>query len=165
MGAGAPAPRLRLVSDEHRAYLRALARLERLCEIAHVTVSSKLARTPQNLLFAANLLDLLIRHCSANQKRETIAFSKRRQAALERIAIFLLWRNYMKRFSENRRTSGSPAMRLKLADRLLTVDDVLSRRLFPSQVRLHELWQRYYDREVETRQIPGGRRHRASYAY
>ena len=44
-------------------------------------------RTPQNPLFPVNLSDLLIRHTGGNHKRETIAFSKRRQGALYRIAV------------------------------------------------------------------------------
>ena len=44
-------------------------------------------RTPQNPLFLANVLDLLIRHNGSNHKRETIAFSKRRQSAAERLAV------------------------------------------------------------------------------
>jgi hypothetical protein len=38
--------------------------------------------TAQNPLFPVNLADLLLRHSSANHKRETIAFSKRRQGAM-----------------------------------------------------------------------------------
>jgi hypothetical protein len=38
----------------------------------------------------------LIRHCQSGHKRETIAFAKRRAASAERLAIFVVWRNYMK---------------------------------------------------------------------
>ena len=55
-----------------------------------------------------NLLDLLIRHSSANHKRETIAFSKRRQSAAERLFVLVVWRNYLKSFSERKR-DATPA--------------------------------------------------------
>jgi hypothetical protein len=43
----------------------------------------------------AFLADLLLRHSTANPKRETIAFSKRRQGALYRVAIWVVCRNYI----------------------------------------------------------------------
>ena len=66
------------------------------CESTHLVTSSKERRDVGNPLFPINLADLLIRHSSANHKRETIAWSKRRQASAERLAVFLVWRNYMK---------------------------------------------------------------------
>jgi len=154
-----------LFSDEHPSYPRAIERLDGY-RIEHQRVPSKRARTPDNPLFPANLLDLLLRHGSKNHTRETIAFSKRRQNAAERLAIFQVWRNFMKRFSEKRSDSPSPAMKLGLTRRLLGTGDVLRRRLFPSLVELPARWQRYYDREIETRQIPNGRRHlRWQYIY
>ena len=108
---------------------------------------------------------MLLRHSSKNHTRETIAFSKRRQNAAERLAMFQVWRNFIKRFSEKKRDSPSPAMRLGLVKRLLSVADVLHRRLFPSLVQLPRRLQLYYDREIETRQVPNGRRHRLGYTY
>ena len=155
---------LRLHSDEHAAYPRALKRFPHW-SIEHRTVSSKAARTPANPLFPANLADVLVRHSSANHKRETIAFSKRRQSAIERLAVFQVWRNFMKRTSEARpRDSLSPAQRLGLVDRLLQVGDVLERRLFPSLVPLTGRLREYYLREVRTRQMPACRLHRLTYA-
>ena len=76
----APAPQcLELHTDDHPAYPRALRRLPHL-RVHHRVTSARAPRTPRNPLFPVNLLDLLIRHCGANHKRETIAFSKRRQA-------------------------------------------------------------------------------------
>src|SRR4030095_11306081 len=63
-------------SDENPAYVRALARLHAIT-IEHHTVSSRAARTSHSPLWAINLLDLLIRHSCANQKRETNAVSQR----------------------------------------------------------------------------------------
>ncbi len=160
-----PRPRsLTLHTDEHQAYPRAFGRTEHVIE--HHRTSSRQLRTPRNPLFAVNLADLLIRHSSACHKRETIAFSKRRQSSAERLAVFQVWRNFMKRFSERRpRETVSPAMTLGLVTRLLDAGDVLRRRLFPSLVKLPARFQRYYDRLVETRQLPTNRTHALRLAY
>ena len=159
----APEPQgLELHTDEHQDYPRALRRLAHLA-IDHRTVSSRAARTSRNPLFALNLIDLLIRHSGANHKRETVAFSKRRQSAAERLAVFLVWRNYVKWFSERAR-DGTAAMRLGLKDGPVTVRELLGRRLFPSRVVPPERWQRYYDRRVTTRRIPGCASHQLTYA-
>ena len=159
----APTPQsLELHTDDHRAYPRALRRLPHL-QVRHHVTSSLARRTTRNPLFPVNLLDLLIRHCGANHKRETIAFSKRRQAAAERLAILLVWRNYLKSFSERRR-DATPAVRLGLLKRTLSVEEVLARRLFPSQIQLPQRLAAYYWRRVRTRALPHGVPHRCTYA-
>ena len=114
-------------------------------------------------MFPVNLLDLLIRHSGANHKRETIAFSKRRQSGAERLAVLMVWRNYIKSFSE-RKQDESPAMKLGRLDERLTVRQVLQRRLFPTRVKLPERWTRYYWREVTTRLVPNCTKHQLLYA-
>lgn len=151
-------------SDEHRAYPRAFRRVEGLQVVRHEVTSSKRPRNLWNPLFPVNLFDLLIRHSGANHKRETIAFSKRRQAAAERLAILQVWRNFMKSFSEKKR-DGSPAERLGLMVGKLSVEVLLKGRLFPSLVGLPKRLMRYYRREVETRQIRNCRRHCLGYAF
>jgi transposase-like protein len=157
-----PGASARIRSDEHPAYPRAWRRLSDRA-LVHETVSSKAARTPANPLFAVNLTDLLIRHSSANHKRETIAFSKRRQSAAERLAIFQVWRNYLKSFSERKR-DATPAQRLGITAKKLTVDDVLAKRLFPSRVGLPERLARYYWRLTPTRGLAHPRTHRLRFA-
>jgi transposase-like protein len=159
----APDPQpLELHTDEHKSYPRAVRRL-RDHAIAHRTISSRAARTTRNPLFEINLLDLLMRHTGSNHKRETIAFSKRRASAAYRMALFLVWRNWMRSFSV--RTRGpSPAMMLGLADRLLGVKEVFRKRLFPSLVLLPERWRVYYGKLLPTRAIPNGRSHALKYA-
>ena len=152
-----------LHSDEHRDYPRAFSRVPHL-QVDHQTVSSRAARTPRNPLFEVNLLDLLIRHGDASHKRETIAFAKRRQSALARLALFLVWRNYVKHFSERRR-DPTPAMRLGLLPRPLTAPEILAERHFPSHDPLPARWAAYYEGAVATRQIPRGRSHRLKYAW
>jgi transposase-like protein len=146
-----------LDSDDHPAYPRALGRLPGW-SFCHRVTSSRLARTAHNPLFPVNRLDLLLRHSSANHKRETIAFSKTRQGLLDRAAILVLWLNFVKVFSE-RRGGGTPAMRLGLRRRPESVRSLLRERLFPSLVELPGPWRDYYWRRVPTRELPRGRRH------
>jgi hypothetical protein len=154
---------LELRSDEHPAYPRAVRRLDRL-KVTHRCTPSKQARNPQNPLFPANVLDLLIRHSGANHKRETIAFSKRRQSAVERLAVLQVWRNFMKSVSERKR-DATPAQRLGITQRALRVREVLARRLFPSRVGLPGRLGAYYRREVRTRQLARNCRHELRYAF
>jgi len=152
-----------LHTDEHPDYPRAIRRISRL-EVAHFTISSRAARTPQNPLFPVNLLDLLIRHSGANHKRETIAFSKRRQGADERMWVFLVWRNYGKSFSE-RCPGVSPAMRLGLTNRIFTGEELLKGRRFLSRIGLPPRWETHYRRLTPTRRIPRPRIHQLKYAF
>ncbi len=146
--------RLCLHSDDHPAYPRALERLVReeseVPPLSHQITSSKVRRTQSNPLFPVNLVDLLVRHSNANHRRETIAFSKRRQAAMERAAVFTVWRNCVKRRSENG-PRKSAAMWVGLLDRLLSWRQVLRRRLFPGHADLPRVWVDYYWRRVKTR--------------
>lgn len=154
---------LELHSDQHAAYPRAIRRVPHIA-VTHHTISSRAARTSRNPLFPVNLLDLLIRHSGANHKRETIAFSKRRQGACDRHWIFLVWRNWMKSFSEQRR-DDPPAMRLELAKERLKADVLFEGRLFPGHDPLPPRWQRYYRRQTPTRRIPKIAIHRLRYAF
>lgn len=149
-------------SDDHRAYPRALARLSDRT-IRHRTVSSRARRTTRNPLFPVNLADLLIRHTGANHKRETIAFSKRRQGAMYRLAIWVVWRNYLKWRSERRRDQ-TPAQALGLVPHRLGVEDVLGERLFPTRFRLPEWVARCYAGRIPTRRLTRLRLHQAKYA-
>ncbi len=150
-------------SDDHRAYPRAIKQVD--CQIQHLITSSKKRRTKHNKLRAVNLLDLIIRHGSSNHKRETIAWSKRRQSSAERLAILLVWRNYMKGRREKTRLSPSPAMERGMLERRLKYEDVFGERIFRSHIELPPRWAEYYDREVETRALPVNRRHELKYAY
>jgi len=149
-------------SDKHRAYPQAIKRL-RDRRFQHEPTSSKAARTTHNPLFPVNLADLLLRHCSANHKRETIAFSKRRQGALYRVAIWVVWKNYLKSRSENRR-DAPPAKQLGLIRRALTVREVLAQRLSPDREKLSGWLEACYFGRIPTRAIARCRVHRARYA-
>jgi len=154
--------KLELHTDEHRDYPRSARRLKHL-EIDHRTISSRALRTADNPLFAINLLDLLIRHGSANHKRETIAYSKRRACAAERLAIFMVWRNWMRPYSIQLK-GNTPAMHLGLTDHMVSVEELLRERYFPSRIELPKRWRQYYAKTVVTRVIPNGRKHALKYA-
>jgi transposase-like protein len=151
-----------LHSDDHPAYPRAFLTLPRL-QIEHRVTQSVVRRTTRNPLFPVNLLDLLIRHGSANHKRETIAFSKRRQSAAERLAILQVWRNFLKPYSE-RNGGGTPAERLGLLGRALSAGEVLGKRLFVSRIPLPRRLERYYRRLTVTVALSTNREHRLRYA-
>ena len=160
----APEPQaIVLRSDEHPAYPRALRRLGEWT-IRHECTPSVLARTKRNPLFPVNRMDLLLRHSSANHKRETIAFSKRHQSVVERAAVLVLWQNFSKHFSENGR-AGSPAMFAGITDRLIPIPELLKERLFPSRVALPTPWRDYYRRLIPTRRIANPRVHRLVRAF
>ncbi len=116
-----------------------------------------------NPLFPVNLADMLIRHSSANHKRETIAFSKRRQGAMYRMAIWTVWRNYIKGASENRGTPP-PAVSIGLIKRAMTVPEVLAERCFPDEVGISGWLSRCYFGQIVTRAIKKCRSHDAIYA-
>jgi hypothetical protein len=150
-------------SDNHRAYPRAIKQVD--CLIKQVVTPGKQHRDKHNRLWAVNLLDLIIRHSQANHKRETLAWSKRRQSSAERLAILMVWRNYMKPRSEKDPRGPTPAMARGMLDRKLDLDDLFAERIFPSQLELPERWEQYYRREIETAALPVNRRHEWKYAF
>lgn len=149
-------------SDDHPAYPRAIADL--VGDLSHRITPSKERRDERNPLWEINLLDLMIRHSTAAHKRETIAWAKRRQASIEKLTIFQMWRNYIKR----RREKGdrvTPAMRLGLASRPWRVQDLLSGRVFYEKTSLSDRWREYYRRSIETRALSVNRTHELVYAF
>lgn len=149
-------------SDEHQSYPRALERL-RNRRFRHETTSSRKSRTPQNPLFPVNTADMLLRHSGANHKRETIAFSKRRQGALYRAAIWVVWRNYVRSLSENRR-DDPPGVAVEAIRRRLSVPEILSMRMFRSDTTLSPWLKRCYEGRVVTRRFDSNRVHDLRYA-
>ena len=157
-----PGSIVELDTDVHHAYPQALKRLPDRT-IRHRTTSSKARRTPRNPLFPANLGDLLIRHTSANQKRETIAFSKRRQGALYRIAIWAVVRNYVKPASI-RRGSPPPGVAVGAIPRAWSVPQLLRERRFPWRFELRGWLEDCYFARIPTRRMACCREHALTYA-
>ncbi len=157
-----------LHSDDHPAYRRALGRLAKMPgfpEVRHQITLSTVRRTSRNPLFPVNLTDLLLRHAQANHRRETIAFSKRRQAAIERLAVFTVWRNTIK--SRREKAPGeTAAMAAKILDRPLTWGEVFRSRMFPSRELLPGPWWSYYWRRIKTAALGSGQaEHRLKFAF
>jgi hypothetical protein len=155
--------RATVFSDDHRSYPPAIRRVP--CRITHDVTSSRARRNRSNPLWEVNLVDLLIRHSGANHRRETIAWSKRRQASAEHLAVFLVWRNYMKGRREKVRRSPTPAMARGMTKCVYKVDDILAGRIFRNHVDLPPRWSQYYERAVETRALGRHRYHTLKYAF
>ena len=102
-------------------------------------------------------------HSSANHKRETIAFSKRRQGAMYRAAIWVVWRNDVKSRSENKKNSP-PAVALGLIQKRYSIAQILENRLFPNQMALSTWLRRCYDGRISTRRLERNRVHRPALA-
>jgi hypothetical protein len=155
-------PGVTVYSDDHRVYPQALRRVG--TPLRHEVTASRAFRGVWNPLWEINLLDLVIRHSSANHKRETVAWSKRRQSSAQRLAVLLVWRNYMQRRREKRRGGPTPAMARGVVGRRLQANDILAERLFVSRIALPPRWRQYYWGEVGTRALARQRRHALRYA-
>ena len=149
-------------SDCHQSYPRAIR--DTGVDVTHKVTSSKVRRDRHNDLWEINLLDLVIRHSSSNHKRETIAWSKRRQSSAERLAIFLVWRNYIKCRREKKPRGPSPAMARGMYKHRLTVEEVFRERIFRDHIELPNRWSEYYARTVVTRSLPKNNSHDLTYA-
>jgi hypothetical protein len=151
-----------LRTDEHPAYRGALNGLHGRA-VVHRTTSSRAPRTPRSALYPANLADLLLRHCGANHKRQTIALSKRRQGALYRAMIWLVWRNYVQ-WSCERRRSAPPGVGIGAIPRRLVAGEVIAERLFPWRHELRGWVRRVYFARIPTRCLKRIRTHQLRYA-
>jgi len=149
-------------SDQHPAYQRAIRTLP--CRLHHETTSSTARRDRHNPLWEINLTDLMIRHSVAAHKRETIAWVKRRQSSSERLSIFMVWRNLMKRRWEKGKAVSSGMLK-GVTDRIWSPFDVLRRRLFRTRIHLPATWDRYYRRMVMTIGLGPQRHHSLTYAF
>jgi transposase-like protein len=142
----------RLISDDHPAYRRATGDDRRIDHRIFPNPprgsgsDAALAAERDREMFAVDLLHKLLRHSQAHHRRETIAFGRRANAILERMALMVVWRNFVKKVSERRSEPVTPAMRLGLTERRWSWGDVLARRRFPDRIRLPQGWRRIYRR-------------------
>ncbi len=114
--------------------------------------------------FASDLCHKLLRHSLADHRRETIAHGKRHNAVMERVALFMIWRNFSKHRSE-RKPGETPAMRLGLTDRPLDWTDLLKERLFLSRIPLSPSWLHVYKRAWITPEVGANTRHDLVHAH
>jgi hypothetical protein len=93
-----------IITDEKREYERAFVahRLFRGQDgerrVAHRTINSRLPRTFRNPLFPSNYLDREIRKDLAAHRRESTCFGRSVANGLSRMACYVAWHNYAKRF-------------------------------------------------------------------
>jgi len=145
-------PVLTIYSDRHFQYRRVVEIDLADKKIEHIRVCSKIARNFKNHLFAVNNIDMQARHNLAAFKRETIAFAKNSVAMLENFVLYMLYRNYMRpKFwgthrSDPESSKKSPAMELKLRDKIQSFDEFFSKRILPSHVTLNDDWKALYCR-------------------
>ena len=99
-------------------------------------------------MFPVDLLHTLSRTWLSDHHRQTIAFAKRGEAVLERLAMLAVFRNLVQRSSERRDDRVTPAMRLGLTDRPWAWRDVLAERRFPTRTRIGMSAARVYSRTM-----------------
>ena len=165
---------LTLVSDEHPAYRAAVSRHPASRTIQHRVYPNPLrgpegdlasARVRDREMGAVDVLHKLWRHSQAHHRRETIAFGRRSNAVLERAAVMMCWRNFVKGVSERKGDRTTPAMRLELTTRPWSWSDVLARRLFPARLEVPVPWMRIYRREWITPAVGRNTRHELRHAF
>ena len=161
----------RFLSDDHPAYRSAL---RGIAGVDHRVFPNpprgpgsdpRPAQTRDRAMFAVDLLHKLLRHSQAHHRRETIAFARRSNAILERLALMAVWRNFVKRVSERRSDPITPAMRLGLTDRPWSWQQVVARRRFPARTRLPEGWITIYRRGWITPAVGRNATHQLRHAF
>jgi hypothetical protein len=168
--------RLEVVSDGHPSYRREIERHPERTRIRHRirpnpprgpkgSRRSLEAKERDTRMFPVDLLHLLARHSLAHHRRETIAFGRRHNAVTERFFLMIVWRNLVKRSSERRPRSGTPAMKLGLTDKPWSWPRVLARRLFPWRVPVPPSWMKIYRRAWITPALPQNRPHDLKYSF
>ena len=101
-----PAPNrpLVIITDEKIEYARAFYKHSLFRDqdeehrSVHLRVNSRLPRTVRNPLFPSNYLDREIRKDQAAHRRETTCFSRNAANGMSRMATYVGWHNYAKRF-------------------------------------------------------------------
>ena len=97
---GCTSGRLVIYSDEHKSYPQAIAATCGLTPLmhsgllSHVTISSKVARTTRNRLFAVNYIDRQIRKNMGDHVRETVKQAREANCLMQRMALFAASHNF-----------------------------------------------------------------------
>lgn len=172
----APGRSITLVTDGHKAYSRAIRRHPLGAGIRHAVFPNPrrgpkgAPRTPakrirDRAMYPIDTLHRFLRHSLKPHGRETIAFGRRSEAQLERAFLFAIFRNLVKRRSERRPNSVTPATWLGLTDGIWSWERVFARRLQPSRVPEGGAWPELYDRQMATPSLPRTPPHRLKRAY
>ena len=173
----APSDRsLTLYTDGHASYVHALREHPARSCFHHLATPnpkrgpkgsppSKEALERDARMFPSDRLHALVRHSAKHHTRETIAFSRRVNAALERGFVTAIWRDFIKGRSERQPDPRTPAMLLGLARTPWSWSWVLGKRLFPAHADLPESWMALYRRDFTTPELGRNSRHDLVHAY
>ena len=121
--------------------------------------ASEEARLREALMFPSDRLHALLRHTAKHHTRETIAFPRRLNAALERGFVHAIWRDLVKGRAERNPDRRTPAMLHGLTDEPWSWSRVLGRRLFPAHHPLPASWAKLYRRDWVTSELGRNTRH------
>ena len=153
-----------LRTDEHKAYPRALKRVEGSEElITHEQYSSRAPRGMHNPLFSVNYVDRQVRKDQANHVRESVQFARCPAAMMVRLTIYQIYHNYLmpRRVRAQRKgdweTRGE-LMGLKAETVLQCLKRVWGRRVFLNKSSLWEAERMTWLLEWRNSMIPMGRR-------
>ena len=97
-------------------------------------------------MFPADQLHQLVRHSTADHKRETIAFSRRLESIVGRVFLGAVWKNFVKGRSERKPDRRTPAMLLALSEAPWSWSKLLRQRLFPAREPVPAPWRKLYGR-------------------
>ena len=98
--------RKKLITDEHKAYVRALSRgTEGPVVLDHEQISLKAPRTRENKLFPVNYLDRQIRKDVSDHARQTVQYARCPSALMARMSVYRFYHNCCipRRVRESRR--------------------------------------------------------------
>jgi len=144
---------LTLYTDDHFQYRRVVnIDLHEEKPITHLRTSSKVHRNFHNPLFAVNNIDLQARQNVSSFQRETISFSKHEISMQDDFLLYAVQRNYMRpKFwgthrSDPQCSQRSPAMELKITDKIWSFEEFFQERVMPTHVKLNEDARARYER-------------------
>ncbi len=143
---------LHVCSDKHYQYKKTV-NIDLKGAIKHQTTSSTQYRNFNNPLFAVNHMDMLTRQNLAVFKRETISFAKHHFGMIDKFMLYSTYKNFFRpKFTKKHKrdpksNTMSPAMYLKLTDRLLDFKSFFSCRKSIQRVKLSSEWLTYYKRQ------------------
>lgn len=98
-----------LYTDEHQQYRKVLEERFPFYEhmiLNHIQISSRKARTTHNPLFSVNYLDREMRKDNSDHTRETAQFSRNVVNAMERLAVYRFYHNFIKPYRINSRNES-----------------------------------------------------------
>jgi len=116
--------RIELTTDEKSTYPRIASELFGEERLTHLKTNSKEARTTWNPLFPINHTEAMARDLLGRLRRESWLATKRRRYLDLGLALWMAWRNYVRR--RFNRDDESPAQKLGFVDRRMTERQLLS---------------------------------------